>query len=277
MSYQKDLLKSQNPFTFAVMGRGSGKTYTLSVIALMKLLQGENLILCAQRYDSLRDVLMRNVRLRAAEWGLDSVVKFSQNPIRAMYNGFTMYGSSYECLDGSRGLDDINTLLLDEVALAPLDVLDVLGPCLRGPHATSPSVKGATTPRATSLWNHRFVGGMGCSDWKIIRARTYDNLTLTPQQLSIIEKSVQTEEMRRQELEAEIILSGDSNCLMHAEEFPSYYQPSGDTQVIAGLDLSKGNVERDAFGWFVRRGNEVLDMQEFHGRSHEWIVDYVMD
>lgn len=277
LEYQKRLLKSTNPFTFAVMGRGSGKTYTMSAIALIKLLQGENLIVCAQRYDSLRDVLMRQVQLRAKEWGVDKAVHFSKNPIRATFGDWTMFGSSYECLDGARGLDDINTILLDEVALAPLDVLDVLGPCLRGPHALSPSIRGATTPRSTSLWNHRFAGLMGCEDWDIIKATTYDNKTLTPQQLKIIERSIQTEEMRKQELLAEIMLNGASNTIINESEFPSYYQPSNDTRVIAGLDLSKGSVERDAFGWFVRRGNEVLDMQEFHGRSHEWIVKYVLD
>lgn len=278
MPYQKRLLKSENPFTFAVCGRGSGKTYTLSAIGLVKLLQGENLILCAQRYDSLRDVLMKQVRLRAKEWGLENVVKFSQNPIRATYGPWTMYGTSYECLDGARGLDDINTILMDEVALAPLDVLDILGPCLRGPHVTNPTVKGATTPRSTSLWNHRFAGMMpGSQDWEIIKARTYDNLTLTKQQLDIIERSIQTEEMRRQELEAEIVLNADSNCILREDEFPSYYQPNTDRRVIAGLDLSKGSVERDAFGWFVRRGNEVLDMKEFRGMSHEQIVQYVLE
>ena len=278
MEYQKRLLHSTNPFTFAVCGRGSGKTYTLSAISLIKLLQGENLIVCAQRYDSLRDVLMRQVQLRAKEWGLDKVVHFSKNPIRATYGDWTMYGSSYECLDGARGLDDINTILLDEVALAPLDVLDVLGPCLRGPHVTNPSIRGATTPRSTSLWNHRFAGLMeGSKDWEIIKARTYDNLTLTPQQLQIIERSIQTEEMRKQELEAEIQLNGANNCIINADEFPSYYSPSGDKRVIAGLDLSKGNIERDAFGWFVRRGNEILDMKEFRGKDHEWIVKYILD
>lgn len=278
MPYQKALLRSDNPFTFAVCGRGSGKTYTLSAIALIKLLQGENLILCAQRYDSLRDVLMKQVRLRAKEWGLENAVKFCQNPIRATYGQWTMFGSSYECLDGARGLDDINTILLDEVALAPLDVLDVLGPCLRGPHVTNPTVKGATTPRSTSLWNHRFAGMMpGSEDWRIIRATTYDNLTLTKRQLEIIERSIQTEEMRKQELLAEIVLNGDGNCILREDEFPSYYQPSNETRVIAGADLSKGNVERDAFGWFVRRGNEILDMKEFRGWSHERFVQYVLD
>ena len=278
LDYQKRLLKSTNPFTFAVCGRGSGKTYTMSVISLMKLLQGENLILCAQRYDSLRDVLMRQVQMRAKEWGLENVVKFSKNPIRATYGDWTMYGSSYECLDGARGLDDINTILLDEVALAPLDVLDVLGPCLRGPHVTNPSIRGATTPRSTSLWNHRFAGMMeGSKDWEIIKARTYDNWTLTKRQLEIIERSIQSEEMRLQELEAQIRLNGSNNCIINADEFPSYYMPNGDRRVIAGLDLSKGTVERDAFGWFVRRGNEILDMQEFRGMSHEGVVKYIMD
>lgn len=278
MDYQKRLLHSTNPFTFAVCGRGSGKTYTMSVLALIKLLRGENLILCAQRYDSLRDVLMKQLRLRVMEWGLSDVVQFSKNPIRASYGPWTIYGSSYECLDGARGLDDINTILLDEVALAPLDVLDVLGPCLRGPHVHDPSIRGATTPRSTSLWNHRFAGMMpGSEDWEIIKARTYDNLTLTKRQLSIIERSVQTEEMRRQELEAEIMLNGASNCILHEHEFPSYYQPSTDRRILAGLDLSKGTVERDAFGWFVRRGNEILDMQEFRGKSHDWIIHYILD
>jgi hypothetical protein len=117
----------------------------------------------------------------------------------------------------------------------------------------------------------------GSKDWEIIKARTYDNLTLTPQQLQIIERSIQTEEMRKQELEAEIQLNGANNCIINADEFPSYYQPNGDKRVIAGLDLSKGTIERDAFGWFVRRGNEILDMQEFRGKSHEWIVKYIMD
>lgn len=279
MPYQKRMLHSSNPFTFAVMGRGSGKTYTLSLIALINLLKGKNLILAAQKYDALRDVLMRQLRLRVKEWGLEDVVKFCMNPIRATYGDHTIYGTSYEAIESTgRGLDSISGILLDEVALAPLDVLDVLGPTLRGPDVVDPFIFGATTPRATSLWNHRFAGKLaGSEDWEIIKATTYDNLTLTKQQLDIIERSVQTPEMKRQELLAEIMLNGSDNCLVHEDEFPSMAAPSSDTRVIAGLDLSKGTVERDAFGWFVRRGNTVLDMKEFRGKSHEQVVKYILD
>lgn len=278
LPYQQKMLHSKNPFTFSVMGRGSGKTYTLSVIGMMKLLSGQNIIMAAQKYDALRDVLFKQLKLRVKEWGLEDHVKFCMNPLRVSYGDWTIFGSSYEAIESVRGLDDIGSLILDEVALAPLDVLDVLAPCLRGPHVTDPCILGATTPRATSLWNHRFAGKMkGSEDWEIIKATTYDNLTLTKRQLEIIERSIQSEEMRRQELLAEIMLNGDNNCLLHDDEFPSIAAPSSDTRVIAGLDLSKGTVERDAFGWFVRRGNRVLDMKEFHGMSHEQVVKYILD
>lgn len=260
------------------MGRGAGKTYTLSLIAMINLLQKKNLIMFAQKYDSLRDVLMKELRRRVNEWGLGDTVKFSMNPLRATYGDYTIFGSSYEAVEAVRGLDSISGILLDECSLAPLDILDVTAPCLRGPGIVDPFIFGATTPRSTSLWNHRFAHKMeGSEDWEIIKATTYDNWTLTKQQLSIIERAIQTPEMRRQELLAEIMLNGADNCLLHDDEFPSFAAPSSDTRVIAGLDLAKGSAERDAFGWFVRKGNRVLDMKEFHEMDHEAVVRYILD
>lgn len=260
------------------MGRGAGKTYTLSLIAMINLLQKKNLIMFAQKYDSLRDVLMKELRRRVKEWGLEDTVKFCMNPLRATYGDYTIFGSSYEAVESVRGLDSISGILLDECCLAPLDILDVTSPCLRGPGIVDPFIFGATTPRATSLWNHRFAGKLaGSEDWEIIKATTYDNWTLTKQQLDIIERAIQTPEMKRQELMAEIMLNGSDCCLIHEDEFPSMMAPSSDTRVIAGLDLSRGTVERDAFGWFVRRGNEILDMREFRGMSHEMVVKYILD
>lgn len=278
LPYQQKMYHATNPFTFAVMGRGSGKTYTLSAIGMIRLLSGQNLIMAAQKYDALRDVLFRQLRNRAKEWGLEDSVKFCMNPLRVTYKDWTIFGSSYEAIEGVRGLDDITGLLLDEVALAPLDILDVLTPCLRGPDVVKPFVLGATTPRSTSLWNHRFAGKLaGSEDWDIVKATTYDNLSLTKEQLDVIERGMQSEAMRRQELYADIVLSGDGNTLIHEDEFPSIAAPTTDGRVMAGLDLAKGTTERDAFGWFVRRGNTILDIKEFHGKSHEWVVKYILD
>ena len=61
---------------------------------------------------------------------------------------------------------------------------------------------------------------------------------------NIIERAVQTPEMKRQELYAEIILGADTASIIKIEDFPSYYQANSDTRVIAGLDCAHGG-ERD--------------------------------
>ena len=276
LPYQRRLLNSRNPFTFAICGRGAGKTYSMSLIAMIKFLSGQNVLISAQRFDSLRDVLWKQILARIKDFGLEGCVKLSKAPIRAELNDFSIYTTSYEALDGARGLDDIGCIMLDEVGLAPLDVLDVLAPCLRGPHVQDPCILGATTPRMDSLWNYRFAKVNGCEDWEIIKATTYDNWTLTKKQLDIIERAVQTPEMKRQELYAEIILGADTASIIKIEDFPSYYQANSDTRVIAGLDCAHGG-ERDCFGWFKRKGNEILDIKEFRHVSHEWVTKYILE
>ena len=59
LPYQRRLLSSKNPFTFAICGRGAGKTYSMSLIAMIKFLSGQNVLISAQRFDSLRDVLWK--------------------------------------------------------------------------------------------------------------------------------------------------------------------------------------------------------------------------
>lgn len=275
LPHQKRLLTSTSPFVFAVFGRGSGKSYTLSIIALLSLLQGKNAILCAQRYDSLKDVLFREIKLRVAEWGLADYVQFKENPVRAMYNGHTLYGGSFDAVDALRGLTEISLLILDECALAPLDILDVLAPCLRGPGVENPRIIGATTPNSKSQWNFKFAEAYKYG-WEIQTATTYDNKFLTPEQIKIIEQAIPSQAMRDQELNAKIVTGGAASAIIKLNEFPSIAGLTTDTRVIAGLDLSQG-VDRDASAFVVRKGRKVIEMVKWYDMSHEEIVKYIRD
>lgn len=275
LPYQRKLLSSKEAFTFAVMGRGSGKSYTLSVIALLTLLQGKNAILCAQRYDSLKDVLFREIKARVAEWGIGDRIQFKENPVRASFNGCTLYGGSYDAIDALRGLTDISSLILDEVALAPITVLDVLAPCLRGPNVVSPRVIGATTPNAKSQWNFRFAEAYKYG-WEIIQATTYDNKFLTAEQIRVIEQAIPSEAMRAQELRAEIVTSNSSAAIITIDKFPKVPGLTADDRVIGGFDAAQG-VDRDASSLFVRKGTKVLYMEKFYDRSHEDMVRIIRD
>lgn len=273
LPHQRKLLNSKSPFVFATFGRGSGKSYTLSVLALLTLLQGKNIIACAQRFDSLRDVLFRELKLRVFEWGLQDYVHFKENPIRATYGNSTIYGGSAENLDGLRGLTEISLLLLDEVALYPLDTLDILAPCLRGPNVVNPRIVGATTPNAKSQWNFKFAEAYKYG-WEIQTATTYDNKFLTPEQIRIIEQAIPSQAMRDQELNAKIVTTGSASAIIHLDEFPKIPGLTTDERVIAGLDLSQG-VDRDASAFVVRKGHRVLEMVKWYDKSHEDIANYI--
>lgn len=275
LPYQRQLLKSKNPFTFAVMGRGSGKSYTLSIIALLTLLQDKNIIACAQRFDALRDVLFREIKLRVYEWGIQDAVHFKENPIRATYGNFTIYGGSAENLDGLRGLTEISLLLLDEVALYPSETLDILAPTLRGPGVVNPRIIGCTTPNSKSPWNFKFAEAYKYG-WEIITATTYDNKFLTEEQIRIIEQAIPSQAMRDQELNAKIVTGGASSSIIRLEEFPAIPGLTTDDRVVAGLDLAQG-CDRDATAFVVRRGHKVIEMSKWYDKGHEDVVNYILE
>lgn len=275
LPHQKKLLNSKSPFVFAVFGRGSGKSYTLSIIALLALLEGKNAILCAQRYDSLKDVLFREIKLRVSEWGLADYVQFKENPVRAIYGNHTLYGGSFDAVDALRGLTEISMIILDECALAPLDILDVLAPCLRGPGVVNPRVIGATTPNAKSQWNFKFAEAYKYG-WEIQTATTYDNKFLTPEQIRIIEQAIPSQSMRDQELNAKIVTTGSASAIIRLEDFPKISGFTTDERVIAGLDLSQG-VDRDATAFVVRKGHKVLEMVKWYDKKHEDVVRYIQN
>lgn len=273
LPYQKELLNSKDPFVFACFGRGAGKSYTLSIIALLALLQGKNAILCAQRYDSLKDVLFREIKLRVIEWGLGDAVQFKENPVRAMYNGYTLYGGSFDAIPALRGLTEISLIIIDECALAPIDILDVLAPCLRGPGVVNPRIIGATTPNAQSQWNLRFAEAEKYG-WRLLTATTYDNKFLTQEQIRIIEQAIPSKEMRDQELYAKIITSGSAFAILHLYDFTFGVQPFHDDGVYAGLDMAhKG--ERDGHVFCAVQGNRLLALHEFGECDHMTVAGWI--
>lgn len=273
LPYQKELLNSTEPFVFACFGRGAGKSYTLSIISLLTLLSGKNAILCAQRYDSLKDVLFREIKLRVTEWGLAEYVQFKENPVRAMYNGYTLYGGSFDAVDALRGLTEISLIVIDECALAPIDILDVLAPCLRGPNVKNPRIIGATTPNAQSQWNLRFAEAPKYG-WRLLRATTYDNKFLTPEQIRIIEQAIPSQEMRDQELNAKIITSGSAFAVLHTYDFTDKVQPFHDDGIYAGLDMAHKGV-RDSHVFCAVRGNRVIAFHDFGTSDHMQVASWI--
>ena len=206
LPHQRRLLDSKSSKVCMICGRGAGKSYALSAITLLELLQGRNAMVGGQRYDTLHDTLYAEIKKMASGWGIYDLIEWRESPMQMRYNGHYVYFGTYESVDAARGYTNINKLILDEIFLAPTNILAIWGPCMRGPEVVKPQVIGATTPRMDSLWNIS-MSAPDC-DWEIIRATTRDNTFITDEQYKLILSGIQSEDMRQQELEGVIDILG---------------------------------------------------------------------
>lgn len=269
LPWQKKFLQSEASTVICTCGRGSGKSFAMSIIAVLYLLEHKNVICCAQRYDSLKDVLFREIKNRVRDWKLDDRIKFKENPVRAICDDqYIAYGVSYDSVDAARGLTECSAILADEVALAPADLFVTLSPCLRGPGVQRPRIFGCTTPRKGSIWNVRFQDAAKLG-WQMITASTYDNTFLSAESIKLIEEAIPDKAMRDQELNAVVLDEGASSAILKLKDFQPTPRLSDDKLCVLGLDCANG-VDRDSTALFLRRGTETLCME----KNAKWDADH---
>lgn len=269
LPHQRALFRSKAKKVLLLCGRGAGKSYALGSMALRDILSGKNIIIGGQRYETLHDTLYAEIKRLASEWGIYDMIEWRESPMQMRLNGHFGYFGTYASVDASRGYTNVSKIILDELFLAPHDILSIWGPCMRGPDVRDPQVVGATTPRMDSLWNV-IMSDPDC-DWEIIRARTSDNKFITQEQLDLIRSGIRTDEMMRQELEGEIIIGSNASAIIRLEDFPMFPAECTDKRVVCGLDCAEG-VERDATAFFARQGNTVLAMWKLNKIDHEETV-----
>ena len=236
LPHQKQFIKSTKPYTCMVCGRGSGKTYVASILAAIKLLKGERIIMFAQSWASLTENLMKEVVNR-----LDEIIptdsnsklayKYNRGGQKIELGKGVIYGATYESQDAIRGYTQISTLILDEAALSKPDILEVAAPCLRGlPDGIEPHIYCITTPKGSSWFNTWITNKLKNNPEQIdlIKARTIDNTFVSSAEYELMLASFSNQTVIKQELEGEIldltaensIISG-VECRIGKEQMPS--------------------------------------------------------
>lgn len=273
LPHQDDLIYSTSPKSCMVCGRGAGKTFTLSYLALRDFIQGKNVLIGAQSVDSLHDGIWAELKARAEDAGLYDMIEWRERPLRAYFNGATIYTGTYESVDAKRSGTKVATMILDELFLAPINILSVWGPVMRD-SGFSPRIVAGTTPRKGSMWNTIFASP-DCP-WEIIKATSKDNPHISDEEYSLFNDGMINDEMRRQELMGEIITDNADMGLVSIADFPTAPADTTDERVLAGLDMSGGG-ERDAHAFFARKGNRVLDVVQWHNTPTETVVAHIRE
>lgn len=274
LPHQIKLMKSKAKKSLLLCGRGAGKSFICAAMTLLTLLQGKNVLLGGQRYDTLHDTLYAEIKAMAHEWGIYDKIEWRESPMMMTFGDAHVYFGTYAAKEAVRGYSNVELMILDEMFLADVDIFAIWGPVMRGPKVSDPRIIGATTPRPGSLWNVMF-SDPDC-DWEIIRAVTRDNTFITQEQFELIVSNIQDDAMYRSEILGELITDLGGSAIIHLNEFPSISAPTSDTSVIAGLDCAEG-VERDCTAFVVRKGNTILDMWKLNQIDHEETVRRVRD
>ena len=241
LPHQRRLLNSSSSFTAMICGRGSGKSYISSLLAAMKLIQGERIIVFAQNYRSLTENLLHEITLRLDELVGPGHYHYEKGKKITLYSNSTnprlrngaIFAATYENIDAVRGFTQINSIILDEGALSPPDILMVAGPCIRGlgKNEDGTDKQGkiyvATTPLAGS-WLNLYIQDH-INEINLIQAKTTDNKFISETEFKLMESTFTNEALKRQELGGELLNLQAENSILNdikykigVEEMPEY-------------------------------------------------------
>ena len=269
LPHQRKLLLSKSKKSALICGRGAGKSYACAVIVLLTLIRGRNVLVGGQRYDTIHDTLYEEIKKLATEWEIFDIIEWRERPMMMTLGEAHVWFGTYESVDAVRGYSKVSLIILDEMFLAPANILSIWGPCQRATDDGNTRIIGATTPRAGSLWNVTMSSDK--CDWEIIRAATMDNDRIKKEEYDLILSGIGNDAMYRQEILGEICTDLGGAAIIHLGDFPQFPAPTSDNRVIAGLDCAEG-VERDATAFVKRRGNQILEMWKLSNIDHEETV-----
>lgn len=232
---QKKLYHSNKEIAGLYSSRAVGKTYILSWLITMAICKGEKSIAFSQTYKSLTQNLFSEVIKRFDELHIHP--DYNRAAMSISYNGGLCYGFSYDAHESCRGLTECHNLFLDELALAPNDILAVTAPCLRGKDII-PRIRFASTPRAGSYWNKLIKEHLQLTDWDIFTGTMKENKFLTEESIKLAEEAISDPLMKRQELYGEILDDVVENCIVEITDFVSESQ--GRSNVFyCGIDFAR--------------------------------------
>lgn len=238
------------------MGRGSGKSYIASMLAVISLLKGKRTLAIAQTAQAIREVLVPEILARLNEI-IPGKFKFNQTSNKIVFGKGIIYLGSYESLESLRGYTRISLIILDEAALAPPNIFEVVAFCMRDCDE-QPKIRMMSTPRSAN-WLTEYVKK---NSIPVITAKTSDNKRITEKEIELMKKASIDENSWRREFYGDEIDDENAGVLFTSNllsSTPKFLRRINDGYAI-GIDCA--GLGKDSNVIVVRNQNEILDTVE---------------
>lgn len=252
LPHQRNARKSTKQISGIVGGRGCGKSIFLSVMAVEEMVHGGKVILFAQDFGALMKTMFKEILERFRECELTPQTNFQARTIKIGKG--ELYGYSYENIESVRGLSNCSMLILDEFAVAPINIFETASPCLRGSVRPKRIIFG-TTPRKGSIWNRWFRDTSVDKD--IFTATMYDNTELDEEDYKIQEKAIKDDNAFKQEILGTILDDDVDFGIIKQNDYPTLKkQPFGIHTM--GIDCAGSGGDYNVF--VVCDENNILEI-----------------
>ena len=248
--HQKELLTCTDDMVYLRAGRGSGKSFIASLIAVIALLKGQRVLIMAQDYRALTEVIMAECIQRLYEILPPDAFEVHKVSMKITYGATgVIYFSSYSNMDSVRGFSKIQLSILDEVCLAPPNLYEVLAYCQRNLEEP-PRIIMCSTPRPAN-WVTAFIKDRNV---RVISARTSDNKLIKPEEIALMKKTCLSEEQWLREFEGVECEDNNSGILFTDELLEN--APNSGTCLAIGVDCA--GYGKDCNCIVVRKGNAIV-------------------
>lgn len=273
LKHQMELMRSTEDMVYLQCGRGAGKSYIASLMAVLAMLQGKRVICLGPSYRQVTEVLFTECLNRLYEMLPPDEFQVQKVAMKICYKEGIIYFASYENVDNLRGFTKISLAICDEIALATPELMNVLSFCQRDTGGKTRQIW-LSTPRSLS-WVTTYVKE---NHVKVITATTRDNPRISEQEIELMRKSCISETAWQREFYG--IPVDDENSGAIFTDTLLEPAPISGSCVTIGIDMS--GLGRDCNCLVLRKGNHVERIErigistnkDIFGIVKRWIHEY---
>lgn len=254
--------KFDDPLRIACTGISAGKSYALSLWIVLQCVKKPGLrgIIIAQSYRALTLVLIREIKNRAAEFGIMVKHNKANNEIE-FANGSILFAFSAESPDAVLGLTEIDMLCIDESAYCNEEIYNNARDRMRG-GKYEPMVRLISSPNSTERIQNWFSALCKKYPDCVIRATALDN-PFTSEQFKneLKERYVEGTNIYRQQVLGEILDVDAASQIIFRNQFPPEKTRKEDKHYM-GFDASGLGADTDQFVVIDRFGMCYVDFRQ---------------
>lgn len=262
--WQKEfaLDKFDDSLRIACTGISAGKSYALSLWIVLQCVKKPGLrgIIIAQSYRALTLVLIREIKNRAAEFGIAVKHNKASNEIQFV-NGSILFAFSAESPDAVLGLTEIDMLCIDEAAYCNEEIYNNARDRMRG-GKYEPMVRLISSPNSTERIQNWFSALCKKYPECIVHATALDNpFTSEEFKTELKERYGEGTNLYRQQVLGEIIDSDVASQIIFRNQFPDKKKGKDDAHYF-GYDASGLGADTDQFVIIDKFGMSFVDFRQ---------------